>query len=83
MSKYVTINTHRGLYRYNRLPFGIASAPAHFQKLMDTVLQGIPHGICYIDDILVTGANNADHLRNLASVLQQLQHYIPAEEREV
>ena len=42
---------------------------------MDTVLQGIPHVICYIDDILVTGANNADHLRNLASVLQQLQHY--------
>ena len=74
-AKYVTINTHRGLYRYNRLPFGIASAPALFQKLMDTVLQGIPHVICYIDDILVTGANNADHLRNLASVLQQLQHY--------
>jgi len=42
---------------------------------MDTVLQGIPHVICYIDDILITGANTADHLRNLASVLQRLQHY--------
>jgi len=42
---------------------------------METVLQGIPHVICYIDDILITGANNADHLRNLASVLQRLQHY--------
>ena len=75
LAKYVTINTHRGLYRYNRWPFGIASAPALFQKLMNTVLQKIPHVKCYIDDILVTGANNADHLRNLASVLQQLQHY--------
>ena len=74
-SHFVTINTHRGLYRYNRLPFGIASAPAIFQKLMDTVLQGIPHVICYIDDILVTGENDEDHLRNLTTVFQRLEHY--------
>ena len=72
-SKYVTINTHRGLYRYLRLPFGVASAPAIFQKVMDTILQGIPHVICYIDDILVTGANDSDHLNNLATVLQRLE----------
>lgn len=55
--KYTTINMHKGLYQYSRLPFGIASAPAIFQKTMDTILQGIPHVICYIDDILVTGAS--------------------------
>ncbi len=49
-----TITTHKGLYRYTRLPFGIASAPAIFQKTMDTILQGLPHVICYIDDIMVT-----------------------------
>ena len=74
-TKFVTINTHRGLYRYTRLPFGVASAPALFQKLMDTVLQGIPHVICYIDDILVTGTNHEDHLCNLATVFERLRHH--------
>ena len=49
--KYVTINTHKGLYQYTRVPFGIASAPALFQRTMDTILQGIPNTICYLDDI--------------------------------
>ena len=70
---YAVINTHKGLYRYTRLPFGIASAPAVFQKFMDTMLQGIPHVICFIDDILVTGKDDNDHLQNLAKVFQILQ----------
>ena len=74
-AKYVTVNTHRGLYRYNRLPFRVASAPALFQKLMDTVLQGIPNVMCYIDDILITGNNDEEHLHNLASVFERLRQH--------
>ena len=73
--KYVTINTHRGLYQYTRLPFGVASAPAMFQKTMDAVLQGIPNVLCYVDDILVTGADDETHLRNLALVLERLHKH--------
>ena len=36
--KYVTVNTHRGLFQYTRLPFGITTAPSVFQKTMDTML---------------------------------------------
>ena len=72
--KYITINTHRGLYKYKCLPFGISSALATFQ-VMDTILQGILNVICYINDILVTGANDRTYLRNLAEVLQWLEQY--------
>ena len=61
---YVTIDTHQGLYRQMRLPFGVASAPALFQKIMDVVLQGIPGVICYIDDILVSGKDEESHLKS-------------------
>ena len=72
-AKLLTINTHQGLYQYTRLPFGVASAPALFQKAMDSILQGIPHCIFYVDDILVTGRSDAEHSKNLETVLQRLQ----------
>jgi len=71
----VTINTHKGFYQFTRLPFGIASAPALFQRAMDTILQGIPHVLCYIDDILITGRTEEEHLHNLEEVLKRLQHH--------
>ena len=71
----MTINTHQGLCQYTRLPLRVASAPAVFQKIMDMVLQGIPHVICYLDDILVTGKSEADHLQNLEEVLRCLQEH--------
>lgn len=40
---YVTVNTQRGLYTYNRLPFGVSSSPAIFQRIMEGILRGIPH----------------------------------------
>ncbi len=71
----VGINTHQGLYRFTRLPFGIASAPALFQRAMDTILQGIPRVLCYIDDILITGSSEEEHVSHLEEVLKRLQHH--------
>ena len=71
----VTINTHRGLYQYTRLPFGVASAPAIFQKVMDTVLQGLPKVICYLDDIFISASTPEEHLDNVKQVLQRLEQY--------
>ena len=71
--KFTTINTTRGLFQYNRLPFGVSCAPAIFQRTMEGLLHGIP-GVCvYLDDVLVTGKTTTDHLNNLAAVLTRLQ----------
>ena len=69
----VTINTHLGLYRYTRLPFGVAAASAIFQQQMDALLQGIPKVVSYIDDILITGQNEEEHLQTLSTVLERLE----------
>ena len=70
--KCMTINIHKGLYQYIRVPYEIASTPTLFQCTMDTILQEIPNTICYLDDILVTGNSAETHLKSLTEVLQRL-----------
>ena len=45
--------THGGLYEFNRMPFGLATAPATFQRVMELALAGLTYSIClcYFDDI--------------------------------
>ena len=68
---FLTINTHLGLYQYKWLPFGISAAPAIFQSVMDKVLQGLEVG-CFLDDLVVTGKDDDEHLYNLKRVLERL-----------
>ena len=70
--KLCVINTHKGLYRYTRLPFGVASAPGIFQKTMEKLLHGIPGVVVYIDDILVSSPTTDEHLTSLEEVLKRL-----------
>ena len=70
--KYVVINTHKGLFQYNQLPFGVSSAPAIFQRVIESLLQGIPNVCVYIDDILVAGKTYQEHINSLEKVLARL-----------
>ena len=70
----LTINTHRGLFQYTRLPFGIKTAPAIFQQLMDTILAGIPCVAVYLDDVLIVGATPEELRNRTESVLQRIQN---------
>ncbi|KAL9960436.1 hypothetical protein ACROYT_G033892 [Oculina patagonica] len=65
-------SVHKGLFRYNRLPHGISSAPGIFQRTIESLLQGIPQVVVRIDDILATGKTRHDHLNHLKEVLARL-----------
>ena len=69
----VIISTHLGLFRYNRLPFGVASAPAIFQRTMNQLLHGLPGVKCYLDDIIITGSNHRENLTDLDRMLERLR----------
>ena len=72
--EYLVINTHKGLFEYTRMPFGVSSAPSLFQRTMDNLLQGLKNVVVYIDDILITGQTEEEHLRTLNEVLTRLEN---------
>ena len=55
------------------MPFGVSSAPGIFQRTMENLLQGIPNVVVYIDDILITGPTEDEHLKTLAEVLDRIE----------
>ena len=71
--KFTVINTSKGLFQYNRLAFGISSAPGIFQRAMEELFRDIPQVLCYLDDVLIVGKSRDDHDRLLEVVLGRLQ----------
>ena len=69
--KLITFITPMDRYCFNRLPFGITSAPEHFQRKMSQILEGLKGVVCMMDDILVYGSTQAEHNSHLISVLDK------------
>lgn len=72
-SLLTTFITPFGRFRFNRLPFGITSAPEYFQKRMGQVLTGMDGVLNLIDDVLVYGKTQEEHDERLMAVLQKLR----------
>lgn len=78
------ISTHKGLYKFTRLVFGLASAPAIFQRTLENILtapdkNGSPSplqdGVLqFLDDILVTGRTSSEHMARLKEVFKRLEN---------
>lgn len=65
--------THEGLFRFCRVPYGLASAPSAFQKMMVVILKGLQNVANYLDDIIVWGRTLQEHDQALQNVLQRLK----------
>ena len=67
-----TFTTPYGRFCYTRLPFGICSASEVFQKRMIDILGDLDGYVCFIDDVLVFGKNQAEHDARLHAILFRL-----------
>ena len=66
-----TFITPFGRFCFNRMPFGIKTAPEHYQKKMNEILEGLNGQVCIIDDILIHGKTQKEHDTSLRAVLKK------------
>ena len=62
-----------GKYEFNRVPFGLAQAPAHFQKLINEVLADCNFTMGYLDDIIIFSKTEEEHLEHLEIIFNRLR----------
>ena len=74
-SKLLCISTHKGLFKFNRLAFGIKVAPAIFQQIIDTMLSGLNFSIGYLDDILMKSETIEQHRKHVFQVFERINGY--------
>ncbi|XP_055909199.1 uncharacterized protein K02A2.6-like [Eupeodes corollae] len=73
--EFMVVNTVMGLYQCQRLPFGVASAPAIFQRLVEQVIAGVRQCGNYIDDIIVAAETTHEFLDTLREIFERLKSY--------
>ncbi|XP_062534290.1 uncharacterized protein K02A2.6-like [Armigeres subalbatus] len=71
----LTINTHRGLFRFNRLAPGVKSAPGAFQQLMNSMVADLEGVDTFLDDIFVASKTEEEHHKMLKALFQRRQAY--------
>jgi hypothetical protein len=68
-----TFITPFGRFQFNKLPFGISSAPEHFQCWMNEIFTDQEGVLCHMDDILIFGQTQEEHDARLRRALQTLE----------
>lgn len=68
-------STQFGHYEFSRMPFGLKTAPATFQRAMDNILRGLQgiHCLIYLDDVIIFSSSLQEHLQKLRTVFDRLR----------
>ena len=66
------LNTHKGLMKMKRLPFGCSQAPGIFQRTIEGLLGDIPRTVAFVDEILTTGDSEENCLKQLEAIFKRL-----------
>ena len=72
-SAFVIGGPHGAKYEFKVCPFGLAQAPAYFQRLVNEVLRGLPFAFGYLDDILVFSPNMDTHLKHVRQLFDRMR----------
>ena len=73
-SKLLCINTHRGLYKFERLAFVVQVAPAIFQQVIHTMLDGLDIACAYLDDIVIASKSTEKHRWQIHEVFERIHN---------
>lgn len=71
--KYTAVDTKEGRFQFCRLPQGVNCAPRIFQRVMRTILDGVPNVLVFIDDVVIHGATWSQYLDTLYKVLRRFE----------
>lgn len=69
------MNTYKGLYKYNRLQFGLKVTPTIFQQVMHAMLVDWEFVIPYWDDILIKSESHHQHIKHAKCVFEKVRNY--------
>lgn len=64
-----------GHYEFLRMPFGLKTAPATFQRMINNVLSDYINNIClvYMDDIIIFSTSLQEHVESITKIFQRLK----------
>ena len=68
----MAFNSPFGKYKYVKVPFGLAQAPAYFQELTTGILKDFDFAIAYSDDIIIFSITAEEHLSHIKQVFEKL-----------